>query len=239
MNRYAFWRLSAFSTLLFALVACTKEPEPIVIATGTFTDPRDGHVYKTVTINEDAWFAQNLAYLPSIQALDTVHYGTASSILVYRYYGGSVEEAKQGNSYQLYGCLYKGGGYCPDGWHISTDEDWMKLERLAEVTNLNKMGARKPQSVVAKFKSTMGWKEGENGTDDFGLALLPGGSFFPDMNNFGLPGVGGNYATSSNSSTWVDGSRKVLPIYRGVGTMLMRSHDAYGFHKSIRCVRSK
>lgn len=239
MNRFLLWRLSAFFTLLLALIACTKEPETIVITTSTFTDSRDGYVYRTVTINENEWFAQNLAYLPFIQELDTAHFGTASSILVYRYYGGSVEEAKKTGSYQLYGCLYKGGGYCPDGWHLSTDEDWMELERLAEVNNLNKMGSRKPQSVVVKFKSTTGWKEGENGTDDFGLALSPGGSFFPDMNNFGLPGVGGNYATSSMSLTWVDGSRKELPIYRGVGTMLMRSFDTYGFHKSIRCVRDK
>lgn len=52
---------------LVLLVACncnTNETDHITIEKGSFTDPRDGKIYKTVKI-EDQWImAENYAYKP-------------------------------------------------------------------------------------------------------------------------------------------------------------------------------
>ena len=49
----------------------------------TFTDSRDSNVYKTVTIGNQTWMAENLKYLPSV-----VGPGTWSETHVYYYVNG-------------------------------------------------------------------------------------------------------------------------------------------------------
>jgi len=39
---------------------------PDVRPDGSFTDARDGHVYKYKNIGEQTWMAENLAYLPEV-----------------------------------------------------------------------------------------------------------------------------------------------------------------------------
>lgn len=108
----------------FALMACddsssgnndssdTAEPssnggashEPSGIDYGSFSDGRDGQVYKTVIIGERTWMAENLA----IES-------------------GSTRCVK-------YGCLYTwetARDACPEGWALPTDDDYKTLIELA------------------------------------------------------------------------------------------------------------
>lgn len=118
----------------------------------TFTDPRDGKAYKTVTIGSQVWFAENFAYLPEV---DTVN------ISVYGYKGNSVKKAKKTASYKTYGALYsweKANELAPEGWRLPTDADWMQLETAVGM----------PKEIVAKN----GWRGNEKSI----IALKENGS---------------------------------------------------------------
>ena len=95
----------------------------------TFTDPRDGNVYRTVQIGNQCWMAENLKYLPAVSPSTTTPDGSAL-YYVYDYQGSSVSEAKATANYQNYGVLYNWpaalGAY-PPGWHLPSDAEWSEL----------------------------------------------------------------------------------------------------------------
>ena len=93
---------------LFCLWSCSNvDDTSSTTEFNEFIDDRDGQIYKTVTIGTQTWFAENLNY-------DTED-ETSSC---YR------DEAS--NCYS-YGMLYEGHiaqTVCPQGWHLSSVEEW-------------------------------------------------------------------------------------------------------------------
>jgi len=225
-------RLAAPVAFIFLLAACTKEHEPI--KTGTITDPRDGHVYKTVTINNDTWLAENLAYLPLLK-VRTIH-GVEKdvpdgTVCIYDYIGESIDEAKRTENYQIYGCLYRISdgtidSLCPEGWHMSTDKEWERLEKIAGTDSAGSL----------KLRSVYGWTDGRNGTDDLGLGILPGGAYSTDGDVFTSLGVSGNFATSGTMIVWKDGFLHRTNITRSIAGKVYRFGDD-GYFVSVRCVK--
>jgi len=134
-----------------------------VAAPGTFTDNRDAKTYKTTTIGERTWMAENL------------NYRTDSSWC----YADS-------NSYcGQYGRLYSWNAAmsaCPSGWHLPFGWEWdtLALEAggAAPKTSTDK-SSNTWRDVGKILKAKNGWKKWRhtsgNGTDDVGFSALPGG----------------------------------------------------------------
>ena len=116
----------------------------------TFTDKRDGKVYRIVKIGSQTWFAENL------------NYAAGGS----KCYENSEDRcAKYGRFYNWETALKA----CPAGFHLPTDGEWTALVDYA--------GGE--ETAGTKLKSTAGWNYYKgmsgNGTDDFGFSALPGG----------------------------------------------------------------
>jgi len=123
-------------------------------ANRTFTDNRDSQTYKTVTIGEQTWMAQNLNY-------KTKHGAWC--------YDNNADNCKE------YGRLYDwktAKTVCPAGWKLPDTADWYKLIRS--------VGGK--EIAGKKLKSKNGWINRDdassgNGTDDYEFSALPGGQY--------------------------------------------------------------
>jgi uncharacterized protein (TIGR02145 family) len=139
---------------------------------GSFTDSRDGNIYKTVKLGEQTWMAENLNYNAS---------------------GSECYETSESNC-QNYGRLYDwltAKKACPSAWHLPSNAEWDTLYRFADGTS----GTDSPymSETAGKYlKATNDWNENGNGVDAFGFSALPGGrsffvnSFFGGVGNFGI-----------------------------------------------------
>jgi len=146
------------------------------ITYGEITDDRDGQVYKTVVIGTQTWMAQNLNYADS--AAMTNLNGNS-----WCYNNNADSCAKYGRLYTWTTAMNIAGSYksasasavissphqgvCPAEWHIPTDEERTILE--------NAVGGL--DSVGTMLKSTSGWANEGNGSDTYGLSVLPAGYY--------------------------------------------------------------
>ena len=142
-------RLISGRTYVGHSVRCVKDSEYDATA-NTLKDLRDGKVYRTVTIGNQIWMAENL------------NYKTDSSFC----YNDSAEYcAKYGRLYIWDAAM----DACPDGWHLPDSTEWNTL--------FSAVGGKSTAGEV--LKSTSGWVgnkgEATNGTDNYGFAALPAG----------------------------------------------------------------
>ena len=158
----------------------------IYLEEGTFTDTRDNHEYKTVTINGKTWLAENLAYLPFFVDPDAdekkcsvygkpIVAGLGDSDFVIP----TLEEAKAHENYAKYGVMYSAymvEDLAPEGWHVATDEEWMELEKLSGMSDSDIDWTGYRGSTLHKFLSkTSTWANDPAPTDELGLNIMPGG----------------------------------------------------------------
>ncbi|MDD2297287.1 MAG: FISUMP domain-containing protein [Sphaerochaetaceae bacterium] len=219
----------------------------------TFTDSRDGIVYETVTIGEQVWMAENLAYLPSVVGPATGSY-TAPYYYVYGYDGTSVATAKATTNYQTYGVLYNWPAaltVCPPGWHLPSDEEWTELETYLANNGYNYDGSTGGDDIRAKIAISMasatGW-DADNfafaGTigntnaaydayrNKSGFTALPGGYRYVSgpFYRIGLSGYWWGSTQANSNYAWTR-----LLHYDSSYVYRAGTSKAYGF--SVRCVR--
>lgn len=206
--------------------SCSKTDDDNTITTGTFTDPRDGTVYKTLAIGSQTWLAENLKYLPAV-------FGPAASsqsdprYYVFGYDGTVVSEAKSTQNYTTYGVLYNwtaAMSACPTGWHLPTDAEWTQL-----ATFLGESDA----GGKLKETGTAHWNDPNfAATNSTGFTALPGGYCFSgtSFTDMGITGYWWSATEANSSGAW----------YRGMGNsyselIKVSNYKNLGF--SVRCIK--
>jgi uncharacterized protein (TIGR02145 family) len=180
---------------------------------GTYTDLRDGKIYRTVKMPDGkTWMAWNLNYL------------TDSSWC----YENSADSCDK------YGRLYtwnEAMTVCPAGYHLPSHEEWDDLMIAA--------GGRSVAGKRLKTKKS-GWNQNGNGTNDFGFSALPGGNrmgknvvnsggYFGNVGDVGFWWIASDYSGHPSRSEF---AKLMYYFDNGVGENLY--HTSSGL--SVRCV---
>lgn len=177
-------------------------------ANKTFTDSRDGHVYKTVAIGTQTWLEENLAYKEN---------------------DGCWAYNNDQNNVATYGYLYNWETAkiaCSSGWHIPTKEEW---KTLIDYLGGNNIAGGKMKEIGASH-----WNSPNTGADNSsGFTALPGGSrnnYDPTFSSIGIYG----YWWSATEGLPTSAS---LFILNNVDKIADQDNNAkvYGF--SVRCIR--
>lgn len=184
-----------------------------ITTSGTFADPRDNHEYKWVQIGDQTWMAENLAFDAG---------------------AGSWAFNNEDSIVALYGRIYDWTtslSACPAGWHLPSFEEWNILAAYISsdkgpYVNIGDQW----EFVGGHLKSTTGWKNNGNGTDDYGFNGIP------------VMGIGffeGEYAGWwSSDETSVGGASAFHRfLYFEHGTFRFTNHPKE-FGYSVRCIKN-
>ena len=216
---------------------------------GWMVDSRDKQLYRTVTIGNQTWMAENLNYAYTGVPFDNGSYTSDSTSWCYdnvpancAKYGRLYTWAAAMDSVGTWSANGKGCGYgkecsatspvrgvCPKGWHLPSHDEWKALivavdGSITEYTSSNTAGT--------KLKSATGWSSSGNGTDTFGFSALPAGHRYDD----GVYDYEGSFAFFWSSTE--DSSNRAYFMYLNYNNDFANLYDYgkyYGF--SVRCLK--
>lgn len=185
----------------------------------TFTDKRDGKIYKTVTIGTQTWMAENLGFK------------TESGCWAYN---DSIRNVK------TYGYLYNFEAAikaCPAGWHLPSDEEWKTLENHEGMSDKETSisGYRGDSSNIGgKLKSIIGWKYPNEGARNIdGFCALPGGNYGSVEKTYYFIGMNAMFWTGTEH-------RNDFAWYRDIdygAKTIFRGYRSKNLAFSVRCIR--
>ena len=180
---------------------------------GTFTDVRDGQVYKYTTIGSQVWMAENLKF----DAPYSLCYGKIDGFC--DTFGKFYSLHENGETLGLFDQELL-DTICPAGWHVPSVDEWSVL--------INNMGG--PQKALSRLYSSSDFGDSFiKSTDDCKFNSLPAGIWLMD----------GNVASENVvSAYWTSSAKDVKTAfdcafnYNGI---------TFGTHHpkmTIRCVRN-
>lgn len=240
-NNYSIFPL-ILGIFLFFASGCKKEDESTNL---TITDV-DGNIYKTVTIGNQVWMAENLKTthyndgiaIPKITDNDEWVTSTSGA---YCWYNNDETTYKK-----TYGALYnwytvENEKICPSGWHVPTDAEWTELEEYLIANGYNYDGTVSGNKIGKSLASKTNWNNsseiGTIGNDQqsnnlTGFTVLPSGY----RNNL-FSGLG--TASGFWSATEYDNSSAYV---RGLFYNLIYIEHFHGDNKyeglSVRCIKN-
>ncbi|OWV10710.1 FISUMP domain-containing protein [Fibrobacter sp. UWH1] len=170
-----------FTAFVSLLCACSEdspsEPKDTFDASvvcpenqrGTFTDERDGQVYKYTTIGNQVWMAENLKFdAPFSLCYDKIE-GFCDTFG--RFYSLHVD----GDFFGLFDQDLV-DTICPAGWHVPSLDEWkMLVENMGGEENVGRR-------LMSSFDF---WERYVPGTDDCGFSSKPAGEWLLDGSVFG------------------------------------------------------
>lgn len=232
---------------------------------GSFTDSRDGHVYKYITIGSQVWMAENLAYLTTVNRVNDESENFAR-FYVYGYDDTSVDDAKATENYKTYGVLYNWPaamngsgssdanpsgvqGICPAGWHLPSNAEWTELTTYLGNNGYNYDGSFGVNTLiqgVGKIAKSMtidtGWR---SYTEEVGAVGNPDYPEYRNKSGFSAIPSGQRLSEFNSigltsvwwSSTAIYGNSAWYRdlYYTSSGVVAASSNKKLGF--SVRCVK--
>jgi len=194
--------------------------------------------YKTIKIGDQEWMAENLNNsrhrngdkIPEAKTGEEwVAYG-GEGTGAYCNFGNNVNNAATyGRLYNWY-AVNDPRGLAPQGWHTPTDAEWVTLTAT--------LGGE--EVAGAKMKSTSGWAEDDNGTNESGFSALPGGYRHYLNGNYDAMGYFAFFWSSTENPHYTDIHYRhpawTRSLNDGNSEASRSGNDKqYGF--SVRCVR--
>ena len=176
----------------FSSSSLEQSSSSIYVSHGLMTDERDGQVYKTVTIGNQTWMAQNLnyAYTQPINDLDSGSWCYNNDPENCTKYGrlytwaaamDSIAYFKEENDNCLKSCTHD-CEKCGQGVNWQIGFYFRKFEGFNltgvcpenwHIPSVNEWKALLDLVNTIDLKSTSGWIDDGNGTDKFGFSVFP------------------------------------------------------------------
>jgi uncharacterized protein (TIGR02145 family) len=127
---------------------------------------------------------------------------------------------------EKYGRLYiweSAKSACPSGWRLPSREEWLILFKA--------VGGQ--STAGTKLKSTSGWYNGGNGTDDLGFSVFPAGERFRKDGDYYYEGYNAFFWSSTEFVSYT-------AFYRYLhysSDYVLLDYESKNFGFSVRCLQ--